>query len=215
MFRLENATEENIFARLYADSLDMTMQNSPIQASQLMRPRVRMLPKMKPMAAATATNTAVHVACEEIALRPMEIPSMPDPAMKIQSRKRKSVNIGLHDALKGGQKLLTNNKDNAEDFITDTMKHQLGRIVEAIHLGVALFECSNDVSRPTRQQGYSDQGDHARDQAQLIKRSWNGQNAETNLSLGHESDGTEQSDLSQRALVHAGRIGTSGMLTLR
>ena len=69
----------------FSDIPEMTMHASPIQASQLMRPRVRMLPKMKPQQAATATKTAVHVACDDTALRPMEIPSIPDPAMKIQS----------------------------------------------------------------------------------------------------------------------------------
>lgn len=64
--------------------LEETIQTSPAQASHLMRPRVWMLPKKKPTAAAMATNTAVQVPWVETALSEIEIASIPEPATKIQ-----------------------------------------------------------------------------------------------------------------------------------
>ena len=63
----------------------MMMQPTPSQASQLILPSVRMLAKQKPTTAATTTKTAVHVACVETAFKPIEVPSIPEPAMKVQS----------------------------------------------------------------------------------------------------------------------------------
>lgn len=67
------------------DLLPLRMQVRPIQASQLIRPRVRMLPPTSPMAAATATKTDVQVAWLDTAFKPIEMLSMPDPATKVQS----------------------------------------------------------------------------------------------------------------------------------
>jgi hypothetical protein len=61
------------------------MQINPTQAMKLMRPRVRMLDNKKPVMAATPTKTAVHVPCEDTAFRPIEMPSIPDPATNIQT----------------------------------------------------------------------------------------------------------------------------------
>lgn len=61
------------------------MDTRPIQASQLIFPSVRMLARAHEAIAATATKTAVHVPCADTALRPMEMPNMAEPAMKIQS----------------------------------------------------------------------------------------------------------------------------------
>lgn len=44
-----------------------------------------MLASEKLTAAARATKTAVQVPCVDTALRPMEVPSMPEPAMKIKT----------------------------------------------------------------------------------------------------------------------------------
>lgn len=67
------------------DLLATMMDTIPTHASQVMRPRVRMLPNMNPMTAATATKTAVHVPWADTAFNAMEILSMADPATKIQS----------------------------------------------------------------------------------------------------------------------------------
>lgn len=67
--------------------LAIKMQTIPIQASHEMRLIVRKLPRLIPMAAATATKTAVHVAWSETALKPMDKPSMPEPATVIQTKK--------------------------------------------------------------------------------------------------------------------------------
>jgi hypothetical protein len=63
------------------------MHTSPIHASQPILPSVRILAKQKPRIAATATNTAVQAAWVETELRPMEMPSIAEPATKIQSGK--------------------------------------------------------------------------------------------------------------------------------
>lgn len=73
-----------------ADSLAIKMQTSPIHANQETFPSVRMLDAPKPAIAATATKTAVQVPCVERELRPIEMPSIPEPATKIQSGRRKS-----------------------------------------------------------------------------------------------------------------------------
>lgn len=65
--------------------LEMMIHVAPTHASQVSLASVWMLARLNPIMAATATNTAVHVAWLDTALRPMEIPSMPEPATKIQS----------------------------------------------------------------------------------------------------------------------------------
>ncbi len=61
------------------------IQIKPIQARKLSLPRVRMLPKTRPMMAETATKTAVHAPWVDTALSPMDRLSIPEPATKIQS----------------------------------------------------------------------------------------------------------------------------------
>ena len=67
------------------DLLAVIIQVKPVQASQLMRPRVWMLLSVNPMMAAMTTNTAVQAPCVDTAFRAMEEPSMPDPATNVQS----------------------------------------------------------------------------------------------------------------------------------
>lgn len=61
------------------------MQTNPSHAIQLIFSSVRILANKNPMMAATATKTAVHVPWSEMAFRLIEMPSIPDPATKIQS----------------------------------------------------------------------------------------------------------------------------------
>lgn len=63
--------------------LAVRMQVRPIHASHEIFPRVRILPKTKATIAATATYTAVQVAWLDTAFKPIEIPSIPEPAVKI------------------------------------------------------------------------------------------------------------------------------------
>lgn len=72
-------------AKFLEYSLAEMMQMTPTQASQVIRPSVWILQKMKPMTAATATKTAVQAPWSESALRAMEMLSIPEPATKIQS----------------------------------------------------------------------------------------------------------------------------------
>lgn len=57
----------------------------PIQASQVMRPSVWMLPNPKPITAATATKTAVHAPWVDTELKEIEMPSIPEAEQQIQS----------------------------------------------------------------------------------------------------------------------------------
>lgn len=65
--------------------LEERIPNRPSHASQLSLLRVWMLARLKPAMAATATKTAVQVPCTESELRPMEMPSMPEPATQVQT----------------------------------------------------------------------------------------------------------------------------------
>lgn len=65
----------------------MIIHVAPTHANQVILASVWMLAKLNPTMAATAMNMAVHAAWVETALRPMETPSMPEPATKIQSAK--------------------------------------------------------------------------------------------------------------------------------
>jgi hypothetical protein len=55
----------------------------PIHASQVILPSVRMLLRPNPAMAATAAKTAVHVAWVETAFRPIEMPRMAEPLLKM------------------------------------------------------------------------------------------------------------------------------------
>jgi hypothetical protein len=59
------------------------MQGRPIQASQVIRPSVRMLLRPNPTMAATAAKAAVHVAWVETAFKPIEMPRMAEPLLKM------------------------------------------------------------------------------------------------------------------------------------
>lgn len=62
----------------------MRIHGSPIQASQVIRPRVRILLVRKPKMAATATNTAVQAPWVDTEFKPMEMLRRPEPVTKIQ-----------------------------------------------------------------------------------------------------------------------------------
>ena len=59
----------------------MRMQGSPIHASHVMRPSVRILLKPNPKIAATAAKTAVHVAWVDTALSPIDRLKIADPLL--------------------------------------------------------------------------------------------------------------------------------------
>lgn len=63
--------------------LAVRMHGNPTQASQVILPRVRILLNRNPGMAAITTNTAVQRAWVETALSPMEIPRIPEPALKM------------------------------------------------------------------------------------------------------------------------------------
>lgn len=59
------------------------IHGSPIHASQVIRPSVRMLLHTNPRIAATAAKTAVHVAWVETAFKPIEIARIAEPLLKM------------------------------------------------------------------------------------------------------------------------------------
>lgn len=63
--------------------LEVRRQVNPTQAIQEIRPRVWMLARVHAIMAATATYTAVQVACEDTALRPMEMLNIPEPVTNV------------------------------------------------------------------------------------------------------------------------------------
>lgn len=100
-----------------------------------------MLAKVKPTTAATTTKTAVHVAWADTAFKPIEVPSIPEPAMKVQSK-----NGILVSKLSSGKLNFihlemgythTKAECGAKYFTSDTTKHQSTSIVDTIDLGVA------------------------------------------------------------------------------
>lgn len=64
---------------------ETTIQDTPIHASQLIRPRVRILAKTNPTIAATATKSAVHAPWFERAFKAVEMLIIADPAPKMKS----------------------------------------------------------------------------------------------------------------------------------
>lgn len=69
----------------YKDIPEEMMQTRPAQASQLIRPNVRILAKIKPAIAATTMNIAVQVPWEETAFSPMDTLNIAEPQTKVQS----------------------------------------------------------------------------------------------------------------------------------
>lgn len=67
------------------DVLAIRMDDRPTQTNQLMLPSVLMLDVPNPTAAAMATKPAVQMPCVDTAFSPIEVPSIPDPAISIQS----------------------------------------------------------------------------------------------------------------------------------
>jgi hypothetical protein len=66
-------------------SLEIMRHMRPIQASQVMRPSVWMLPNEKAITKPTATKMAVQAPCVDKAFSEMEILSMPEAEANIQT----------------------------------------------------------------------------------------------------------------------------------
>ena len=62
----------------------MMIDGSPIHASQVIRPSVRMLLQASPTKAEIPTKAAVHLPCVETAFNPIETPSILEPVTDIQ-----------------------------------------------------------------------------------------------------------------------------------
>ena len=115
----------------YGGALLATMiHGRPIHASQVIRPRVRILAQRNPTTAAMATNTAVQTPWVETAFSPMEMPSIADPVTNIQYVGMS----GIHTSVYIWQGRRTETEGSSKNSPADQAKHQLPSIVNTIHL---------------------------------------------------------------------------------
>jgi hypothetical protein len=160
-----------------------------------------MLPRAKAAAAATATKTAVQAPCADTAFKPMEMPSIAEPAMKIQS---KGISRGF-PRYKPGE-TLTDDEDEAKHLEARAAKEQSSRIVDAICLKVTVLERADDVRRPASEQRDEAQQDNARNKTEQVEGPGDGQDAQANLCFHHQGDGAQPADL--RDSVSTGSLAT-------
>ena len=121
--------------------LAVSIPISPTQAIALIFANVWMLPSEKPMIAATATKTAVQAPWLDMALKEIDMPSIPDPATKIQSSRLLVLNGKILQLSVG----LTENKCASKYDSAWTAKHQISCIVDTIDLGVSQLEYANNI----------------------------------------------------------------------
>lgn len=83
----------------------------------------------------TATNTAVHVACSEMAFRPMEAPTIADPTTKIMTELESATSEAKSwhclQCKKRGR--LTSTVDGCEDLPTDFSKEYLTDVDHTVY----------------------------------------------------------------------------------
>jgi hypothetical protein len=139
---------------------EQRIKAKPTQASQLIRPRVRILARRKPEMAATATNTAVQVPWTDIALSPIEIPSIPDPATKIQSRMSQNP---MHTWESHLSEPLTKAECDGKKLASDSSKHQISSIINAIDVAVVKLKDTDDVASPNSDTRHGAEEDCSRD----------------------------------------------------
>lgn len=106
-----------------------------------------MLASENPMTAATATKAAVHVPWFEMAFKLIEMPSMPDPATKIQSLHKYQLQIFRYREAEGSS--LTEGKSNTKDLSANAAKHQATSLINAVNLAMSDFEDSDHIARPS------------------------------------------------------------------
>lgn len=136
----------------------MMIEMAPTHASQLMRPRVSMLEKMKPIMAAITTKTAVQREWVDKALKAIEILRMADPATKIRTRC-----TGLE--LRADQTttaLLTKTEGRAKDLVPNATKQHSADVVNSVDMGVAQLEDADHPVRPGGDGRNEQQNDDAR-----------------------------------------------------
>lgn len=160
------------------DVLAMRMQTIPIQASQEIRLSVRTLARVIPMAAATATKTAVHVPWFETALNPIDRPSMPEPATVIQTGARQWMELI-------GEGRLTQSESVTKNFFASTPEDLVADIIETVDVAVVELEHANHIVRPCGDGANQEQRNYARNYTQDVEGSGYGEDAQTDLSFHH------------------------------
>lgn len=128
---------------------------TPIHASQLIRPSVRILEKPNPIIAATATKMAVQVACIERAFKAIEILSIAEPEVKVKTMGAKISDLILIPITR--YRALTEAEAGTENFTANPAKHQLSRIINAVDFGMAELESTdNEVGPSSDAANYAD-----------------------------------------------------------
>lgn len=125
--------------------LELKMLTTPIQASQEMRPSVWMLARPKAMMAATATKTAVQAPCDDRAFSAVEIPNIPEPPTKIQSKKLQYLNYP-----RLGFSRLTQGENDSKEFIPSSTEKLTTDIINAVDIRMVQLEHADNVIGPAR-----------------------------------------------------------------
>lgn len=150
-----------------------------------------MLLSTKPMMAATATKMAVQAPWAETAFKPIDMPSMPAPATKIQTG-------GPGQYREDDRPLIarrTENKHHTEKLAPDASKEQLADVVDAVDGSMAQLEDTDHVVGPGGDDGDGDQDDDARHHAEDVEDGRYGQNPQADLGLHHQHGGAHPADV--------------------
>jgi hypothetical protein len=145
----------------------MMMQIAPIQASQEIRPKVRILEKTNVMIAAIATKIAVQIACIDKAFRAMDTLNIAEPEQNVKTGK--NVRIGHKSKKHNSRGFLTKGKSSPKEFTTNATKEQLPDIIDTIYLTMIDFENTDDIIGPRCDSSDDDKDDDAWDQTESME----------------------------------------------
>jgi hypothetical protein len=172
------------------------MQVAPTQQSQDTLPSVWILLRRKPIIAATATKMAVQAPWVETAFRPIEMPSIPAPATKIQTGKLLGHAPGM-----GWSAWHTKDKDDPKHFAADSTEELLSDVVDAINRSVFQLEDAHHVIGPGGYDGNDEKYDNSGNHAESIKNRRDREDAQSDLGLDHQDGGTHPADLRYRIRI--------------
>lgn len=109
------------------------MEVMPAQPTQETLDSVRMELRRKPAIAATATNTAVQVPCDDMAFRAVDTPTIAEAVQKIMTVMSANSSIGLTDT-----------EDDVENLLADAAAKDKASIRKTVYLWVVDFELAQE-----------------------------------------------------------------------
>lgn len=86
--------------------------------------------------------------------------------------------------------MLTETKHPSNELTANRTKHQTSGIIHAINLPMAKFENTYHVVRPCGHGTDGAEADDSWDHTQRVQCGWDGQDAQADLGLHHEGNGT-------------------------